>query len=117
MEEYINILIEKLINKLEDQGEILNEDGKEYLKIDLDVIQDNFIEFVNNIHEKKLVTKFGLSEKEKEAAHKFSKAVKEIYGKHGTIKYIFTPTGIGHCVDIYSELTDSGKDITDTSNW
>jgi hypothetical protein len=61
--------------------------------------------------------KFVLNEIEEERAKKFCDAIKEIYGEVGTISYIFTESGIGYGVDIYSKLLDKKKDITDYESW
>lgn len=58
-----------------------------------------------------------LSETEQETLFKWKNAIKEIYGKEGKHHFIVYTTGIGTKVEVYSELADTLKDITDYGEW
>jgi hypothetical protein len=61
---------------------------------------------------------FKLTEVEIQRAKEFEKALIQIYGETGTIKYIFTPaSGLGHGIEIHSERANITKDITDYESW
>jgi hypothetical protein len=112
----IEMFREHIINH-KDVTIIPNDKGEDGINISLDEIEQVFNDFICKIENKESKDSFDLNEKEQEAANKFQKAIREIYGEYGKFKYIFTPTGIGYGIDIYSDLSDTHKDITDVSNW
>ena len=48
---------------------------------------------------------------------KWQKAIKHVHGKYGTFEYKFTPTALCTTVKVYSKLTNTEIDLTDTSKW
>ena len=45
------------------------------------------------------------------------KQIKKVFGEYGKYDYIFTPTGIGDVVKVYSHLAKTTLDLTEVENW
>jgi len=112
----IEMFREHIINH-KDVTIIPNDKGDDGINVSLDEIEQVFDDFICKIENKESIISFDLNINEQEVANKFKDAVKEIYGEYGEFKYIFTPTGIGYGIDIYSDLADTHKDITDYNSF
>ena len=60
---------------------------------------------------------FNLNEVEAKRLEKWQKKIKKKHGKYGSYTFKFTPTGIGNGIDVYSDLEDKTKDLTDYDSW
>ena len=60
---------------------------------------------------------YTLDEDEIKKFEEWKEHIKSIYGHYGVFKYIITPTGIGTCFEVYSELTKTTLDLTDETKW
>lgn len=60
---------------------------------------------------------FILNDKEEKAINKWQEEIKKQFGSYGHYSYIFTPTGIGCGVQVYSEHLNETKDFTDYDSW
>ena len=65
----------------------------------------------------KPVMSFFLYKEQKERLDEWKKAIKLLHGEYGTFDYIFTPTGIGDGVTVYSHLAKVSIDLTDVEKW
>lgn len=61
--------------------------------------------------------KFELDKSQIERLNKWQKAIKKKYGEYGQYEYRFTPTGIGCCVEIYSNLSKKTLDLSNVEKW
>ena len=60
---------------------------------------------------------FYIKKLEEKRLEKWKKKIKKKYGKYGSFTFKFTPTGIGYGIDVYSDLEDKTKDLTDYDSW
>jgi len=60
---------------------------------------------------------FKITGKELDKLKEWQEKIKDLFGEYGTYKYTFTPTGIGTCVEVYSDLTRTTIDLTDIDSW
>jgi len=60
---------------------------------------------------------FLLSEKQEIKLNEWKKSIKEEFGKYGKYDYIFSPTGIGNSVKVYSHINKKTIDLTEVENW
>lgn len=60
---------------------------------------------------------FSLSEAQEVSLKEWKEAIKKVFGEYGSYDYIFTPTGIGVVVKIYSHLSKTYLDLTEVENW
>ena len=60
---------------------------------------------------------FFLNEVEAKRLEKWKKKIKKKHGKYGSFTFKFTPTGIANGIDVYSDLEEKDKDITDYDSW
>ena len=61
--------------------------------------------------------KFEITKEEKEKLEIWKAKIKDLHGKYGLLTYKFTPYGVGTGLTVYSELTGTEIDLTDTQNW
>lgn len=60
---------------------------------------------------------FDLDDTQLEKLNQWKTKIKELFGEYGMYDYIFTPTGIGVSVKVYSHITRTELDLTDVDNW
>jgi hypothetical protein len=60
---------------------------------------------------------FSLSETQEAKLKEWQETIKKIFGEYGKYDYIFSPTGIGDCVKVYSHITKKTIDLTEVENW
>lgn len=60
---------------------------------------------------------FDLNDVEQSRYEEFIADVKKLHGEAGTFKFTFTPTGIGTAVNVFSNLAEVSRDITDYDCW
>ena len=63
------------------------------------------------------MTKFELTKTQEEKLNGWKEAIKKVFGEYGQYDYIFTPTGIGDVVKVYSHLAKTTLDLTEVENW
>jgi hypothetical protein len=63
------------------------------------------------------MTKFELTKTQEEKLKDWKEAIKKVFGEYGQYDYIFTPTGIGDVVKIYSHLAKTTLDLTEVESW
>jgi len=60
---------------------------------------------------------FYLNEVEAKRLEKWQKKIKKKHGKYGSYTFKFTPTGVGNGIDVYNDLEDKEKGLTDYDSW
>ena len=60
---------------------------------------------------------FELNEKQEKELKEWQDAIKKVFGEYGSFDYIFTPTGVGNCVKVYSHLAKTELELTDVDSW
>ena len=60
---------------------------------------------------------FSLSETQEIKLEEWKEAIKKIFGEYGNYDYIFSPTGIGTCLKVYSHTAKTTIDLTEVENW
>lgn len=60
---------------------------------------------------------FSLSETQEIKLVEWQEVIKKVFGEYGKYDYIFSPTGIGDCVKVYSHIAKTTIDLTEVENW
>lgn len=60
---------------------------------------------------------FELDPSQQERFKKWKQQIKQKHGSYGQYTYKFTPTGIGCCIEIYSDLSKQTLDLSDVEKW
>lgn len=60
---------------------------------------------------------FELNDKQQKLFDEWQNAIRTIYGECGHFKWTISPTGIGNGIEVWSSLTKTTLDLTDTDNW
>lgn len=60
---------------------------------------------------------FIVEESQVKKLNKWQAKIKKKHGEYGLYQYIFTPTGIGDIVEVYSELDKTKIDLTEVEKW
>ncbi len=63
------------------------------------------------------MTKFELTKTQEEKLKDWKEAIKKVFGEYGKYDYIFSPTGIGDVVKVYSHLAKTTLDLTEVESW
>lgn len=61
--------------------------------------------------------KFELCESQLEKLKSWQENIKDLFGEYGQYTFKFTPTGIGDCVEVESQLTKTTLDLTEEYKW
>ncbi len=61
--------------------------------------------------------KFELNESQAEKLKEWQNKIKDLFGEYGHYDYIFTPTGIGSAVRVFSHLTKKELDLSEVEKW
>lgn len=60
---------------------------------------------------------FELTDNQQKVFDEWKAAIMTIYGESGHFKWTISPTGVGNGIEVWSSLTKTTLDLTDTSVW
>jgi hypothetical protein len=60
---------------------------------------------------------FVIDDKQEKKLKKWQEKIRKKHGEYGHFNFVFSPTGIGDAIKVYSTIAKETLDLTDLSTW